>query len=132
MVVLIIGILAAIAIPLFLNQTGKARDALAKEEARAGLQAAETYATDHDSEYTGMSPEALHEYEPSIQTSAGKGNAYLSVAEETEGGKGYVVTAVAPGAHADTFTITRKASGELIRTCAAGTSDASGCETGNW
>jgi type IV pilus assembly protein PilA len=131
-VILIIGILAAIAIPLFLNQRGKAYDALAKEMARTGLQAAETYSTDHDSEYKNLSVEALRAYEPSIQTAAGKGNAYLTVAEEKEGGKGYVVTAVAPGPSGDTFTVTRKANGELLRTCKAESKDKSGCETGIW
>ena len=111
-VILIIGILAAIAIPAFLNQPGKAYDALAKEMARTGMQAAETYSTDHDSDYKNLSVEALHEYEPAIQTAAGNGNAYLSVAEETEAGKGYVVTAVAPGPQDDTFTISHKSDGE--------------------
>ncbi len=131
-VILIIGILAAIAIPAFLNQRGKAYDVLAKEEARAGLQAAETYSTDHDGEYTGMSAEALHEYEPSIQAKAGKGNAYLSVAEAAEGAKGYVLTAVAPGPQADTFTITRKANGETLRTCKTEGPDKGGCTGGTW
>src|SRR5271154_3536737 len=101
-VILIIGILAAIAIPLFLNQRGKAYDALAKEIARTGLQAAETYSTDHYSEYTNISVQALHEYEPQIQTAPGGGNAYLSVAKEQEGGKGYTLKAVSPGPSADT------------------------------
>ena len=131
-VILIIGILAAIAIPAFLNQRGKAYDALAKEMARTGLQAAETYATDHGSEYTGMSAKALHEYEPAIQTAAGNNNAYLSVAEEKEGGKGFVVTAVAPGPSADTFTITRKESGEVLRTCKAASTNKGGCPNSTW
>jgi type IV pilus assembly protein PilA len=131
-VILIIGILAAIAIPSFLSQKGKAYDALAKEMARTGMQAAETYSTDHDGEYKNMSVEALHEYEPAIQTAAGNNNAYLSVAEEKEAGKGYVVTAVAPGPGGDTFTITRKENGELLRTCKAESSNKNGCETGTW
>ncbi len=53
-VILIIGILAAIAIPSFLNQKGKAYDAAAKEMARTGAEAAETYATDHGGSYTGI------------------------------------------------------------------------------
>jgi type IV pilus assembly protein PilA len=131
-VILIIGILAAIAIPLFLNQRGKAYDVLAKEMARAGMEAAETYATDHDSEYKNVSAAILHEYEPSIQTAAGNGNAYLSVAEETEGGKGYVVTAIAPGPAPDTFTITHKTDGENVRTCKAEGSNNGGCPNNTW
>ncbi len=63
-VILIIGILAAIAIPAFLTQKSKAIDASAKELARTGAQAAETYATDHNGEYAGLTTKALHEYEP--------------------------------------------------------------------
>jgi len=131
-VILIIGILAAIAIPTFLNQRGKATDATAKEMARTGLQAAETFATDHNGAYTGLkSPSELKEYEPAIQTSAGGGNAYLSVAEERESGEGYVITAVAPST-GDKFTITRLKNGEIKRTCKAETAGSGGCETGDW
>jgi type IV pilus assembly protein PilA len=131
-VILIIGILAAIAIPAFLSQKGKAYDALAKETARAGAEAAETYSTDHNGEYKGISVEALHEYEPAIQTAAGHNNAYLSLAEEREGGKGYVITAVAPGPGHDTFTMTRKENGELIRTCKLESSNKGGCVNSSW
>jgi prepilin-type N-terminal cleavage/methylation domain-containing protein len=130
-VILIIGILAAIAIPSLLNQRGKATDANAKELARTGAQAAETYATDHAGGYTGVEPTVLKEYEPAIQIAAGGNNAYLSVAKAEESGKGYVVTAVAPGT-GDTFTITRKENGEVKRTCKAETSNKGGCPTGSW
>ena len=53
-VILIIGILAAIAIPSFLSQKSKATDASAKELARTAQTTAETYATDHGGNYTGM------------------------------------------------------------------------------
>jgi len=131
-VVLIIGILAAIAIPVFLGQKGKATDASAKETARSGAQAAETYATDHAGLYTGITePKQLKEYEASIQTAAGNGNAYLSVAEAKESGRGYVVTAVA-ATTGDTFTWTKKESGEVTRSCKAETSNKGGCPTGSW
>src|SRR5207302_8328351 len=48
-VILIIGILAAIAIPSFLNQKGKGEDAAAKSSARSGQTALETYYTDNQS-----------------------------------------------------------------------------------
>jgi type IV pilus assembly protein PilA len=47
-VMLIIGILAAIAIPAFFNQREKAQDAEAKVWTRTAETAMETYATDHD------------------------------------------------------------------------------------
>src|ERR1039457_6174633 len=51
-VVLIIGILAAVALPSFLNQKNKAIDASAKELAHSAQIAAETYATDHNGSYS--------------------------------------------------------------------------------
>ena len=47
-VMLIIGILAAIAIPSFFNQRDKARDADAKADARTAQTSIETYATDNN------------------------------------------------------------------------------------
>ena len=53
-VMLILGLLAAIAIPSFFNQRDKARDADAKALARTAQTAAETYATDSGGDYVGM------------------------------------------------------------------------------
>ena len=130
-VILIIGILAAIAIPSFLSQKSKATDATAKELVRSAAQAAETYSTDHAGGYTGLEPKVVHEYEPAIQLAAGGGNAYLSVAKAEEAGKGYVVTAVAPGS-GDTFTITKNENGTVSRTCKAEASTTGGCPAGTW
>src|SRR5579872_5809512 len=77
-VILIIGILAAIAIPSFLNQKSKATDASAKELAHTAQVAAETYATDHNGSYTGMSQSVLQTYEATIQIASGNNNAFLS------------------------------------------------------
>src|ERR1700736_3382544 len=79
-VILIIGILAAIAIPSFLNQKTKANDASAKELARTAQTATETYATDHNGAYTGITLAVLQGVEPTIQIAAGNNNAYLSSA----------------------------------------------------
>jgi type IV pilus assembly protein PilA len=129
-VILIIGILAAIAIPSFLAQKSKATDAQAKEMARTGEQATETYATDHNGEYTGLEPKVLHEYEPAIIIEAGQSNAYISVAESLEGNKGYKLVAVSQDA--DTFTITKTAAGVVTRTCETKLANKGGCETGKW
>ncbi len=51
-VMLILGILAAIAIPTFFNQRDKARDSSAKEDVRTAQTAMETYAIDHQGKYT--------------------------------------------------------------------------------
>lgn len=52
-VMLILGILAAIAIPAFFNQRDKAKDADAKAGARTTQTALETYATDNNGSYAG-------------------------------------------------------------------------------
>jgi type IV pilus assembly protein PilA len=133
-VILIIGILAAIAIPSFLSQKSKATDSSAKELARTAETTAETYATDHNGEYSwGTSANGLvelHAYEPTIQTSAGSGNAYLS--EATGGASSYKVTATSTSGH--TFSITKSA-GVITRTCiATGTTVAEkgDCPNGTW
>jgi type IV pilus assembly protein PilA len=131
-VILIIGILAAIAIPSFLSQKSKAQDASAKELARTAQTSAETYATDHEGEYTNMTTKILKEYEPSIQTAAGGGNAYMNgegATVVTESGKGYEVTATSTSG--DKFTVKRNKEGVVERVCSpqkVGT----GCSTGSW
>jgi type IV pilus assembly protein PilA len=131
-VILIIGILAAIAIPSFLSQKSKATDSSAKELARTAETTAETYSTDHGGEYTGLNGNLaeFHAYEPTIQTTAGSGNAYLSAVEATS--NSYKVTATSTSGH--TFSITKNA-GVVTRTCTAtGTTVAEkgGCPNGTW
>jgi type IV pilus assembly protein PilA len=129
-VILIIGILAAIAIPAFLNQKSKASDASAKELVRTAETAAETYATDHNGEYVGLTSTTLHAAEPTLQTAAGKGNAWLSEAKELEAGKGYEVSSAST--NGDEFNIIKKA-GVVERTCEvkAG-NNKGGCPNGTW
>jgi type IV pilus assembly protein PilA len=128
-VILIIGILAAIAIPSFLSQKSKAADASAKELARTAQTTAETYSTDHEGKYTGLTAEELKKYEPSIQIKAENNNAYISVVAVIETGGGYEVTATSTSG--DTFKIKRSAEGVVLRSCvqAAGSK---GCATGSW
>ena len=130
-VILIIGILAAIAIPSFLSQKSKASDASAKELARTAQTTAETYATDHEGLYTGLSVTELNKYEPSIQTAVGNGNAYLSEAKVTTGeeSKGYEVVAISTSG--DTFTIKRNKEGIVERKCTQ-VAGSKGCATGSW
>ena len=52
---LILGILAAIALPAFFNQKGKANDAKAKETAHSAQVAMETCATENSGGYTSCS-----------------------------------------------------------------------------
>jgi prepilin-type N-terminal cleavage/methylation domain-containing protein len=111
-VILIIGILATIAIPSFLNQKSKADDAAAKELARTAQTTAEALATDHDGDYTSVSQASLNAIEPSIQIVAGT-EAWLSAAAGSM--TGYAVTATS-GQTQNSFTIQR-AGATITRTC---------------
>ena len=130
-VILIIGILAAIVIPSFLNQKGKAVDAAAKELAHTAQVAAESFATDNNGSYVGLSPSWLNSYESTIQIATGNNNAYLNGAGAAVGSAtGYTVTATST--NGDTFSITRNANGTVTRSCAtlAG-NNVTGCPASN-
>jgi len=130
-VILIIGILAAIALPAFLNQKTKAYDAAAKELVHSAATTAETIATDNNGQYTKVTAAELHKYEPTIQIAAVGGNAYISAT--TPEANGYSVTATAASTN-DEFTIKREAGGSVVRTCtsAKGSKNCSGSATGSW
>jgi type IV pilus assembly protein PilA len=128
--VLIIGILAAIAIPSFLNQKNKAVDVQAKELVRTAETTAESIATDNNGAYDKVTEAELHSAEPSIPILANGKEAYLSAA--TPGKSEYSVTATATDG--DELTITRSATGQITHTCASPVSKTgcSGAETGSW
>src|SRR5438046_6635178 len=65
-VMLILGLLAAIAIPSFFNQRDKAKDASAKEAVRTAETAMETYATDNDGSYVGSTAAKLQGIESTL------------------------------------------------------------------
>ena len=65
-VMLILGILAAIAIPSFFNQRDKARDADAKSAVRTAQTAIETYATDNGGSYVGADAADLRAIEETL------------------------------------------------------------------
>ena len=127
-VIMIIGLLAAIAVPSFLNQSNKAHDAAAKSQARAAQQAAEIVATDHNGSYKTVSVDALQRVEPTLNDTTA---ATLELADPKSAGKGYSVTSRATDGN--TFTITRDDDGSVARTCdATATPAGSGCVGGHW
>jgi type IV pilus assembly protein PilA len=135
-VIMIIGILAAIAIPAFLNQKGKAYDASAKEMARTAETAAEAFATDHNGQYTNMTTKILHEYEISIpeNQTAAKGGAWLEAVGKATANE-FEVIAVAANTK-DKYSVLRKSSGEIERQCEVGVKGAKSCpgasESSSW
>lgn len=70
-VILIIGILAAIAIPAFLGQRAKSQDAAAKSAVSTGAKAAQAYSTDNDDSYASMTAGSLQNIEPSLSDTGG-------------------------------------------------------------
>ncbi len=122
-VMLILGILAAIAIPAFFNQKQKANDAQAKAYAHSAQVAMETYATDNNGAYTGATPGILLGYEPTLSGA--------SLALSNLSGAGYQIAVTAP-VTAHVFNVIRNgATGALSYTCTPVSTG--GCPSGgNW
>jgi type IV pilus assembly protein PilA len=110
---LIIGVLAAIAIPLFLSTTNKATDVQAKELVRNAQTATESFAADHSGGYANLSPKEVAAEEPTIATAASTQHAFLSAASGNE--REYTLTATATDG--DELTIARSAQGAVTRSC---------------
>ena len=117
-VILIIGILAAIAIPSFLSQTSKSYDASAKELARSAETTADTIGNDHSGSYASLSQATLSQYETTIQTASGGGNAWVTGGSGPLTGyaTGFYVTAEANSTN-DLFEVIRATSGLSYRLC---------------
>jgi type IV pilus assembly protein PilA len=126
-VILIIGILAAIAIPSFLNQKSKANDANAKSQARTAETAAETFSTDHNGEYTGLTVGELEKIEPTLKETSSSTIAIVGTPSANE----YEVKSTSK-ATGDAFSIKRTSTGEIERKCTSATTGCSGKTTGSW
>jgi type IV pilus assembly protein PilA len=125
-VMLILGLLAAIAIPSFFNQRDKARDADAKADVRTAQTAIESYATDNNGSYSGATPAILENIEQSLDDAVNDGELTVPTATATT----YQVT-MASDNTPNTFSIARGATGTVTFSCTADGSD--GCPVGgNW
>jgi type IV pilus assembly protein PilA len=129
---LILGLLAAIAIPAFFNQRDKARDASAKEQVRTAETAMETFATDNNGSYNGANAAALHNIEPTISaaslTAVSTPATVAPLAGDTAANSYTITDTSATG---NTFSITRHSDGTTALTCSQG--GTAGCPTGgNW
>ena len=128
-VMLIIGLLAAIAIPAFFNQRNKANDASAKESVRTAQTAIETYSTDHSGSYSGAVVADLQatSSRPSAPVRASRAPARHRHAAAND----YRVTVTSLTPTADTFSIDRSG-GTLTYPCTvpSGAPDRGGCPAG--
>lgn len=127
-VILIIGVLAAIAIPAFLSVQAQASDTPAKEMAATAQKTVETIALDNGGGFAQVTKATLHEYESTIATSAAHAaDAYVSAASGTA--STYTLTVTAPGT-GNKFTVARGEDGTITRTCKLSSSTAphGGCE----
>jgi type IV pilus assembly protein PilA len=121
-VMLILGILAAIAIPSFFNQRDKARDADAKSAVRTAQTAMETYATDNGGSYVGADAADLRGIEETL-SAANLAPAPVVAADS------YTVSVTSDTGNV--FNIARNAAGGTSLTCT--TTGNAGCPTdGTW
>ena len=110
-VMLILGLLAAIGIPAFLSQREKARDVDAKHDAGVAGRAAETIASGNNGNYDGASGVTVANLKATEQS---LNNANLSVL--AVGPDSYSIRVTAVGGH--TFDYTRDATGRITTACA--------------
>jgi type IV pilus assembly protein PilA len=118
-VILIIGILAAIALPAFLGQRAKAQDASAKSDVRSMIGQMEACYT----EVERYDPCPL----PDTGLDIGPGRGQLEVSPS---GDTYVI--VAHSRSGNSFTASKHADGSLARTCDASGSSMGGCSGSSW
>lgn len=129
LVILIIGILAAIAIPSFLNQRSKSYDAAAKSNIRTAETGMEVYSVDHNGAYPASVNTQSGSSDPLVADEPALSNPPWVTGGSTA--TGYTLTARAVGPQAsggDTYTLT-VAHGVVTRACSGPNT---GCPSGTW
>lgn len=111
-VMLILGLLAAIAIPAFFSQRDKARDAEAKSAVRTAQTAIETYATDNNGSYVGADVADLVAIEPTLNDVGARLTLPVAPAANT-----YTVQVESETGATQLFRIARAAGGTTTNTC---------------
>jgi type IV pilus assembly protein PilA len=123
-VMLILGILAAIAIPAFFNQRQKAQDSDAKASVRTAQTAMETYATDNNGDYTGAVEADLIAIEETLNDAPNPVDVVGAPSDET-------YTVAVESDSGTTFSLTRTNTGDITYTCDA--PNDGGCPaSGDW
>jgi type IV pilus assembly protein PilA len=128
-VILIIGILAAIAIPSFLSQQNKGSDVEAKSMAVTAAKAMQTCASDSNGSYASCSKASLESIEPTLNDADSR----LTV---TSGANDYrIIVSSKRDSNAAEFTLSRASDGTTSRSCSTGAADRGGCSAasgGSW
>jgi type IV pilus assembly protein PilA len=128
-VILIIGILAAIAIPAFLNQQGKGDDAEAKSTVVTAAKAMEACATDTTGSYAPCSKASLLSIEPTLNDAGSR----LTVSAAS---KSYEIDVTSKrDSGTPSFTLSRSSDGSTSRSCSTGAAEKGGCSSqsnGTW
>jgi type IV pilus assembly protein PilA len=139
-VIVIVGILAAVAIPSFLNQRGKASDTSAKAQVRSMQTAIESCAADNtqgQATYSGCDLSRLNQIEPTISI----GGANPPDVQLQNSNRTYQITSAPAPNTGNRYQITKGTNGVLSRDCGTGalpTVGSSGHNTagcppdGNW
>jgi type IV pilus assembly protein PilA len=107
-VILIIGILAAVGLALLLNQREKAQDANAKTAATTAAKAMLVFNSDHGS-FDGATRAALVKIEPAL------GQALAL--EVTSNAQTFTVTVESAAGTGAKYSVQRSAGGDLVRLC---------------
>jgi type IV pilus assembly protein PilA len=127
---LILGILAAIALPAFFNQREKAGDAKAKETVHTAQVAMETCATENGGAYTTCDEEALHAIEPTLPAVPGEESEETINVAVTGEATGYTIKVTSESASGNVFTV-KNIKGALTYPCTEAGNG--GCpSTGSW
>jgi type IV pilus assembly protein PilA len=126
-VILVVGILAAIAIPSFLNQRSRATDAAAKSAASDAERGLAIYEQDNDTYACGDTAQcrsALRAVDPALDNSALAFSSSGGTGDPTR--RGYRVTAT--GGQARTFYVDKAPGADTERGCDLnGATEAGGC-----
>lgn len=150
-VILIVGILTAIAVPSFLSQRTKADDACAKAMAKQMYVSMKTYETENG-RFTGASIGALNQFEKSVTANQCGPSSALAVSDPLASPAGACPagTEVSPASGATEFCVGAQSNsgawyaisakgGDIYRTCTpptSGTLPAGGCRgsgtAGTW
>jgi type IV pilus assembly protein PilA len=109
-VVLIIGILIAIALPTFLGARDRAQNRAAQSDLRNGLAAAKTFFTD-DETYTGFTATAAEDIEPSLTWAVAVTTVQGTVAINVSGASGETVLLQTQAASGNGYCVADTATG---------------------